>query len=117
MHYAKEFERLYRKEFDETDKEGRRRGPEYDYLFKMNPAWKSSDGKYVTYRFYTFNYTMGMHGLMNEYYLTFDNTTGRILGAEELFKTDKYEMGSFVEGVIHFLIPYNEIQQFLTIKR
>lgn len=185
VHYAKEFERLYRKEFDETDEEGRRRGPKYDYLFKMNPAWKSSDGKYVTYRFYTFNYTMGMHGLMNEFYLTFDNTTGRILGAEELFKTDKYnsvitilenkindykheymsedihfaanlnsetyeinsstltkeivegklyprpamtekgvvftyqpyEMGSFVEGVIHFLIPYNEIQQFLTIKR
>lgn len=184
-HYAKEFERLYREEFNEKDEEGRSMGLKYDYLFKMNPAWKSKDGKYVTYRFYTFYYTMGIHGFMEEYYLTFENTTGRILGAKELFKTGKYnsiitilekkindykhehmseeihftayldsetseinsstiikekvkgklyprpamtengvvftyqpyEMGGFTEGVIHFLIPYNEIKQFLKIKQ
>ena len=184
-HYAKEHERLYRKEFDEVDEEGRKLGPKYDYLFKMNPAWRSKDGKYVTYRFYTFYYTMGMHGFMEEYYLTFDNVTGRLLGAEDLLKSGKfnsvieilekkindykheymsdeihftadldsetleanssaivkenikgklyprpamtengmvftyqpYEMGAFTEGVIHFLIPYNDIKHFLKIRR
>lgn len=184
-HYANEHERLYRKEFDEVDEEGRKMGPKYDYLFKMNPAWRSKDGKYVTYRFYTFYYTMGMHGFMEEYYLTFDNTTGCLLGAKDLLKSDKsvsviailekkindykheymsdeihftadldsetleanssaivketingklyprpamtengivftyqpYEMGAFTEGVIHFLIPYTEIKQFLKIRQ
>lgn len=184
-HYAKEHERLYRKDFDEVDEEGHKMGPKYDYLFKMNPAWRSKDGKYVTYRFYTFYYTMGMHGFMEEYYLTFDNSTGCLLGAEDLLKSGKfnsvieilerkindykheymsdeihftadldsetleanssaivkenikgklyprpamtedgmvftyqpYEMGAFTEGAIHFLIPYNEIKQFLKIRR
>lgn len=182
-HYAKEHERLYRKEFDYVDKDGRKTGPKYDYLFKMNPTWRSKDRKYVTYRFYTFYYTMGMHGFMEEYYLTFDNTTGRLLGAKDIIKSGKfdsvvailekrindykhkyasdkfhftadldgekleanssdivkeavkgklyprlaltengvvftyqpYEMGPFSEGIIHFLIPYNEIKQFLKI--
>lgn len=184
-HYAKEHERLYREEFDEADEDGRKLGPKYDYLFKMNPAWQSSDGKYITYRFYTFYYTMGMHGFMEEYYLTFDSKTGRLLGAEDLFKTGKYdkaikilekkindykheymsedihftadlaessleanstaiiketvsgkiyprpamtnngvaftyqpyEMGAFTEGVIHFTVPYNEVMNYLKIKR
>lgn len=184
-HYAREHERLYRKEFDYPDENGSNRGPKYDYMFKMNPTWISRDGKYVTYRFYTFFYTMGMHGFMEEYYLTFDNTTGHLLGAEDMIKSDRfdsvitilekkindykheypgdeshypanldgkmleanstyivkesvkgkvyprpamtdngmvftyqpYEMGAFSEGVIHFLIPYDEIKQFLKIRR
>lgn len=90
-HYAKEHERLYRRDFDKTDEDGRKLGPKYDYLFKMNPAWQSKDGKYITYRFYTFYYTMGMHGYMEEYYLTFDKSTGKLLGTDELFKTNKFD--------------------------
>ncbi len=183
-HYAKEHERLYRRDFDKVDEDGKKLGPKYDYLFKMNPVWQSKDGKYITYRFYTFYYAMGLHGFMEEYYLTFDKTTGKLLGAKELFKSKKfdsvikklerhindykhndinseilftadlgedniennsseilkeivngkiyprpamtnkgvvftyqpYEMGSFVEGVIHFVVPYSEIKNTLKIK-
>jgi len=49
------------------------------------PAWQSKDGKYITYRFYTYYYTMGLHGFMEEYYLTFNNDTGALLGFDDLF--------------------------------
>ena len=34
-----------------------------------------------------------------------------------VFTYQPYEMGAFTEGAIHFLIPYNEIKQFLKIRR
>ncbi|MDE5796291.1 MAG: RsiV family protein [Muribaculaceae bacterium] len=90
-HYAKEHERLYRRDYDKADEDGRKLGPKYDYLFKMNPAWQSKDGKYITYRFYTFYYNMGMHGYMEEYYLTFDQATGKLLGVNDIFKPKKFD--------------------------
>lgn len=77
-HYFAEFKRLYCRQFDTT-------GPRYDYSFSVWPAWESKDKRFATYRFYTYYYTMGMHGFMEEYYLTFDNHNGRILGYDEIF--------------------------------
>ena len=80
VHFSKEHERLYRKYFTEEDF-----GPKYDYMMEVAPAWESRTGQYVTYRFYTYYYTMGAHGFMEEYYLTFDNENGRILGYNDIF--------------------------------
>lgn len=173
-HFAIEFERLYRGDWESDEP-----GPKYDYMFEVAPAWKSPDGQYVTYRFYTYDYTMGAHGYMEEFYITFDNATGRLLGIDdiigkeafpqvitlldrkvtefrekaigqdldEIFEaslsadetqsttssitkekyrgkyyprpamTDKgvvfsyqpYEKGSFADGILHFLIPYSQV--------
>lgn len=80
-HFALEHERLYTREFNGL---WDNHGPKYDYLLEVAPAWSSSDGRYVTYRFYSYYYTAGMHGYMEEYYLTFDNVSGRLLGYEDI---------------------------------
>ena len=79
-HVSRENERLYRKEFSIEDF-----GPKYDYMMEVAPAWKSKNGQYLTYRFYTYYYTMVAHGFMEEYYLTFDNKNGRIIGYNDIF--------------------------------
>lgn len=86
VHFSKEHERLYRKDFTEEDF-----GPKYDYMMEVAPAWESKDGQYVTYRFYTYYYTMGAHGFMEEYYLTFDNENGRILGYNDIFEANDFK--------------------------
>ena len=86
VHFSKEHERLYRKYFTEEDF-----GPKYDYMMEVAPAWESKNGQYVTYRFYTYYYTMGAHGFMEEYYLTFDNENGRILGYNDIFGANDFK--------------------------
>ena len=86
VHFSKEHERLYRKDFTEEDF-----GPKYDYMMEAAPAWESKNGQYVTYRFYTYYYTMGAHGFMEEYYLTFDNENGRILGYNDIFEANDFK--------------------------
>ena len=86
VHFSKEHERLYRKDFTEEDF-----GPKYDYMMEVAPAWESKNGQYVTYRFYTYYYTMGAHGFMEEYYLTFDNENGRILGYNDIFEANDFK--------------------------
>lgn len=81
-HFATVHEQLYRNEFKVEDVDGH--GPKYDYMLEISPAWTSNDGRYVTYRFYSYYYTMGAHGFMEEYYLTFNEETGYILGYEEI---------------------------------
>ena len=81
-HFATVHEQLYRNEFKMEDVDGH--GPKYDYMLEISPAWTSPDGRYVTYRFYSYYYTMGAHGFMEEYYLTFNEDTGNILGYEEI---------------------------------
>lgn len=81
-HFALEHERLYRDEFPVKVYDGL--GPKYDYMMEVTPAWSSKNGLYVTYRFYTFYYTAGMHGFMEEYYLTFNNHTGKLLGYDDI---------------------------------
>lgn len=88
-HFALEHERLYKKEFATEDGEGL--GPKYDYMLEISPAWESSDKRYVTYRFYSYYYTMGAHGFMEEYYLTFDNENGRILGYNDIFEANDFK--------------------------
>lgn len=83
-HFAKAFERLYRKEFDEFKDEGLVQ--RYEYSMFVVPAWQSKDNTYVTYRFYVFYNTMGAHGFMEEYYLTFEAETGQLLGFNDLIK-------------------------------
>lgn len=85
-HFAKDFETHYRKDLTVEAYDGR--GPKYDYMLTVAPAWKSKDGRLVTYRFYSYYYTSGMHGYMEEYYLTFDNESGNMLGWKDIF-TDK----------------------------
>ncbi len=81
-HFALEHERLYKDEFPVKEYEGH--GPKYDYMMEVSPAWINRDGSYITYRFYTYYYTAGMHGFMEEYYLTFNNQSGKLLGYNEL---------------------------------
>lgn len=87
-HFALEHERLYRKEFASEDGDGL--GPKYDYMLEVSPAWNSSDGRYVTYRFYSYYYTMGAHGFMEEYYLTFNNESGNLLGYNDLTGSESF---------------------------
>lgn len=81
-HFALEHERLYREEFNVEEYDGH--GPKFDYKLEVTPAWRSSDGRYVTYRFYSYYYTMGAHGLMEEYYLTFNESNGNLLGYNDI---------------------------------
>lgn len=83
-HFSEEHERLYRKDSDVH-------GLKYDYSMLVAPAWQSKDGKYTTYRFYTYYYTMGAHGFMEEYYLTFNNDTGALLGFDDLFSKGDFK--------------------------
>ena len=53
-------------------------------MLEISPTWESSDKRYVTYRFYSYYYTMGAHGFMEEYYLTFNNETGNLLGFDDI---------------------------------
>lgn len=84
-YFSKKNEQLYKK-VNGTD-----HCPKFDYLFEMFPAWQSSDGKYITYRFQIYTYAMGAHGYMKEYYLTFNNLTGDILGFDDLFYKEDSE--------------------------
>lgn len=86
-YFNKRFERRYKQEF--KDEEGL--GPTYQYMMEVAPAWTSDDGSLATYRFYTFNHTGGVHGMMYEFYLTFDSATGRILGIEDLYDTAEFK--------------------------
>lgn len=90
-HYARVFEQLYRDDFTgEVDEDDSYGCPKYDYLMEIAPAWTDKDGKWATYRIYTYNYTMGIHGYMEEYYLTFDNKTGRILSYKEIIGEEAF---------------------------
>lgn len=82
-HFANDFETHYKKDFSIEDCDGI--GPKYDYMLTVAPAWMSSDKSLVTYRFYSYYYTAGMHGFMEEYYLTFDNESGKLLGRDDFF--------------------------------
>lgn len=87
-HFANVNEQLYRNEFQINEVDGYY--PKYDYMLEISPAWTSPDGRYVTYRFYSYYYTMGVHGFMEEYYLTFNNETGYLLGYEDIIGNETF---------------------------
>ncbi len=80
-HCYNEFKRLYLAENEVF-------GLENDILFEIYPVWTSPDNKLTTYRFQNSTYMGGAHGGMEDYYLTFDNKTGRLLGLPDFFKSD-----------------------------
>lgn len=86
-YFARKFEKLYRKQFAEEINEGW--GPQEEYLLDVAPVWKNDDGRISTYRFYTYHYGGGAHGMMNEFYLSFDNNDGRVLGYEDILGNDR----------------------------
>lgn len=88
-HFASDFEQHYKNEFTITNCDVR--GPKYDYMLTIAPAWESSDKKLITYRFYSYYYTSGMHGYMEEYYLTFDAENGRLLGKDDIFTANSFK--------------------------
>lgn len=85
-YFAKRYERLYKKYFVEEIEEGW--GPPEEYLLEVAPVWSNDDGRYTTYRFYTYHYGGGAHGMMYEYYMTFDNESGRVLGYRDILGYD-----------------------------
>lgn len=81
-YFARKFEKSYRKFFADEIKEGW--APQEEYLLETAPVWTSEDGQRTTYRFYTHHYGGGAHGMMNEFYITFNNSDGRILGYRDI---------------------------------
>lgn len=88
-YFSKRFESLYRKEFNEEEEIGW--GPLFEYSMEVSPAWTSEDGKLSTYRFYTYNYGGGAHGMMNEFYLTFETNTGKLLGHKDIYQKPEFK--------------------------
>lgn len=91
-HFFEVDRRLYMREFG-SDEELEGHGPRYNYSMTVSPVWMSRDGELVTYRFHTHYYTMGLHGFPEEYYLTFNNVTGKLLGWKDLFSESAYKEG------------------------
>ena len=90
-YYYKQFCRLYKEEYsDESDTEEIPLGPHYSYQFYAYPVWENSDSTLITWKFYNYCYMGGAHGGETEYFLTFDNNTGRILGADDFFANDEF---------------------------
>lgn len=85
-HYYYQFQKLYDKEFKpEPGSDERAYGEWYSYQCYAYPVWQNSDSTLTTWKFYNYSYMGGAHGGEHEYFLTFDNSTGRILGASDFF--------------------------------
>lgn len=90
-YYYTQFCRLYKKENScENDDDEIPFGPHYSYQFYVYPVWKNSDSTLITWKFYDYCYMGGAHGGETEYFLTFDNNTGRILGVEDFYTGDEF---------------------------
>ncbi|MCH5346176.1 MAG: hypothetical protein J1E63_03645 [Muribaculaceae bacterium] len=95
-YYYDWFCKLYKEEYGDpennfySDPDGPLMGPIYSSQFYIYPVWESSDSTLTTWRFYHFAYAGGAHGGQLEYFLTFDNKTGRILGVKDFFTNDQF---------------------------
>lgn len=90
-YYYKQFCRLYKKENScENDDDEIPFGPYYSYQFYVYPVWENSDSTLITWKFYDYCYMGGAHGGETEYFLTFDNNTGRIFGVEDFYTGDEF---------------------------
>lgn len=91
LYYYKQFCRLYKKEnSNESDTEEGPLGPHYSYQFYAYPVWENSDSTLITWKFYDYCYMGGAHGGETEYFLTFENETGRILGVNDFYTSDEF---------------------------
>lgn len=60
-------------------------GQSYSFQFCAIPVWQNSDKTLTTWKFYEYIYANGPHCSEKEFYITFDNKKGKMLGAEDLF--------------------------------
>lgn len=77
---AQQFEKAYRQEYKAETVT-----PIYTYDAFYYPDWQSPDEKLVTYMLYNDLYYGGAHGTSNGTYVTFDSSTGKALGIEDIF--------------------------------
>lgn len=91
-HYYTCFRRLYKKEFSYESESGEiSPGPHYSYQFYAYPVWENPDSTLITWKFYNFCYLGGPHGGETEFFLTFDNKTGRILGVDDFYTGEEFK--------------------------
>lgn len=91
-YYYNQFCGIYKKEFiSDLEAEKIPFGPQYSYQYYAYPVWQNSDSTLITWKFYSYCYLGGPHGGETEYYLTFDNETGRILGVADFFTTEQFD--------------------------
>lgn len=94
----------YNKEFlMDTDPDGVVMGDRYSYQFYACPIWENPDSILTTWRFYTYSYMGGAHGGEMEFFLTFENKSGRILGVSDFYSTE-----SFKDAIANLTLQLNE---------
>ncbi len=105
-YYYHQFCRLYKKKNGcESDTDEISLGPHYSYQFYAYPVWENSDSTLITWKFYDYCYMGGAHGGEREYFLTFDNETGRILGIDDFYS--KYEFKKAMDNLTRQLNAYH----------
>lgn len=102
-HYYRNFTRLYRQENVSEEDNEMAWAPPCSYQTYVYPVWESPDSAVTTWRFYNYGYSGGAHGWEHEYYVSFDNATGRMLGAEDFYTSD-----GFNEAIDHLTRMLNE---------
>ncbi|MDE6267120.1 MAG: RsiV family protein [Muribaculaceae bacterium] len=90
-YYARMDSRLYAKEYKNNDANPAGMGPKYDYMLTITPVWVNADTTLITYRFHSFSYIMGAHGMPEEYFLTFNAVSGKLLGWNDLFSQEDFQ--------------------------
>lgn len=63
----------------------------YIYQMDAHPVWQNDEQTLTSWRFYSYTYTGGVHGGCEEFYLTIDNATGRILGVDDFFTESEFK--------------------------
>lgn len=92
QYYYKQFCKLYfKEECGDEESIAEAMGSHYSNQMYIYPVWKSADGKLTTWKFYEYRYLGGAHGGESEYFLTFDNRTGRILGVKDFFTDEEFK--------------------------
>lgn len=92
QYYYKQFCRLYfKEECGDEELIADAMGAYYSLQNYIYPVWRSADGKLTTWKFYEYRYMGGAHGGETEYFLTFDNRTGRILGVKDFFTDEEFK--------------------------
>lgn len=88
-HYYNQFCKLYdRKYRPEAGSDGPVYADRYSFQFYAYPVWQNSDSSLTTWKFLHFGYMGGAHGNITEYFVTFDNASGRMLGIADFFDND-----------------------------
>ncbi|MDE7154303.1 MAG: RsiV family protein [Muribaculaceae bacterium] len=90
-YYARLNKKLYIKEFNDYASESPYISPKYDFMFNMAPLWINADSSLITYRIETYCYMMGAHGSPEEYFLTCDAKTGKLLSWQDIQTEDDYK--------------------------